>query len=100
MCQAYLPHAHGKVTKFVCLSFFLSVAKKLRSHDLAPLWISEHIRTFENRPILLTYTYSTTGLTHFDSLHFQLFSYYLVHFGSHFIYGHGSHPQLVCSLEL
>ena len=39
---------------------------------------------------------SQTGLTRSHSLGFLLFSYYPIHFVSHFIYGHQSHPQIIC----
>ena len=58
---------------------------------LAPLRTSKHIRTYENGAVLHV---PATGLTCYTSLHFQLFSY-PVHFGSHFIFGHESHSQLI-----
>ena len=36
-----------------------------------------------------------TGLIHTYLLQFQLFSYYPVHFVSHFNYGHESCPQII-----
>ena len=44
----------------------------------------------------LTYLYLRPGLIRFHSQQFQLFSYYPVHFVSHFIYGHESRPQHIC----
>ena len=44
--------------KFVFHSFILSVAKEiLRWRELAPSRTSEHIRSFEDTPIFLAFTY-------------------------------------------
>ena len=89
------PHAHAQQgVKWSSLSFCLS-AKNLRWCELATFRTSEHIRRFENAPILPV---PATGLTHSHSLGFLLFSYYPVHFVSHFIYGHQSRPQLICHM--
>ena len=68
----------------------LAAKKILRWRELAPSRTSEHIRSIEDTPILLV---PATGLTRFYSWRFQLFS---CPFGSHFIYGHESRPQLTC----
>ena len=82
-----------KVIEFVCLSVFLS-KEILRWRELATSRTSECIRRFET---LLSYlSVPATGLTCSHSLGFLLFSYYLVHFVSHFIYGHQSCPQIIC----
>ena len=89
--------ARGKVIKFVLLSVFLSVFLQknvLRWHELATFRTSECIRRFENAPIYLPVP--ATGLTRSHSLGFLLFSFYPVHFVSHFIYGHQSRPQITC----
>ena len=77
----------------VCPSVCLS-AKNLRWRELTTFRTSKRIRRFENAPIYLSVP--ATGLTRSHSLGFLLFSYYPVHFVSHFFYGHQSRPQIIC----
>ena len=94
------PRAHAQqgvkwLSLSFCLYFCLSFCKKiLRWRELATFRTSERIRRFENTPIYLPVP--ATGLTRSHSLGFLLFSYYLVHFVSHFVYGHQSCPQIIC----
>ena len=93
----FTPRVHAQqAVKWSSLSFCLSVClsfckKILRWRELATFRTSERIR---NAPIYLPVP--ATGLTRSHSLGFLLFSYYPVHFVSHFIYGHQSRPQIIC----
>ena len=85
--------ARGKVIKFVCLSFFLSAKKLAWTSHFQDFWAYQKVKKF------LSYLpVPATGLTCSHSLGFLLFSYYPVHFVSHFIYGHESRPQLICHM--
>ena len=89
------PNAHAqqgvKCDRVCLLSVCPSVGKKiLRWRELVTsiLIISEALKTLQSYlPV------PASGLIRSHLLGFQLFSYYPVHFVSHFIYGHRSHPQ-------